>query len=276
MIFTKMHGIGNDFIVISDNNSREWETVAVEMCDRHFGVGADGILVVEKSEIADSKMLIYNSDGSQAEMCGNGIRCFAKYLYDTGIVRQDIMRIETLDGIKEISINTDNGDVTGIRVNMDKPVFNAGSIPLNMNKDRIVNEMIEVDGAIYNITSMLMGVPHTVLFVDDVMNYDINTVGKKIEHSKLFPKRTNVNFVEIVNRNEFRVRTWERGAGATLACGTGTCASLVACVLNGKTDNNALTHLPGGDLLIDWDSSGYVYMTGPAETVFTGEYKNIP
>jgi len=277
MLFTKMHGLGNDFIIIEEDNilGLDYSLIAEKMCDRHFGVGADGILIVCKSDIADSKMLIYNSDGSQAEMCGNGIRCFAKYLYDKKLVCSDTILIETLDGVKEIKIETDGTIVKNVRVNMGIPCFNPPSIPVNIDTDAVVNTPIDIDGETYYITSMLMGVPHTILFVDSIDENVIVTLGSKIEKSKYFPKKTNVNFVRVVNENEFFVRTWERGAGPTLACGTGTCASLVACALNGKTKRKATAHLPGGDMTVEWTPNGEVYMKGPADTVFTGEFTGI-
>lgn len=274
MKFTKMHGLGNDFIVIEAiKDGTDYNSLAKKMCDRHFGIGGDGILVVEESDTADSKMLIYNSDGSQAEMCGNGIRCFAKYLYDNGFVKKDIINIDTLDGIKKIEVETEGALVKRVKVNMGSPSFKPEAVPVNLDGDMVIGRNVNIEGEEYTITSMMMGVPHTVLFLDDIESIDIETVGKKIEHSKLFPKKTNVNFVKVIGPDEFIVRTWERGAGATLACGTGTCASLIACALNNKTGRKALAHLRSGELLIEWSDSGDVYMTGPAETVFTGEYE---
>lgn len=274
MLFTKMHGLGNDFILIEEKSilGLDYRKLAEKMCDRHFGVGADGILIVGKSDIADSKMHIYNSDGSLAEMCGNGIRCFAKYLYEKKLIDKDIVRIETLDGVKEIRIEADGNIVKNVCVNMGVPGFTPVSIPADFDTDTVINNPVEIDGEIHYITSMLMGVPHTILFVDSLDDNQIVSLGSKIEKSKYFPKKTNVNFVKVLSRTEFYVRTWERGAGPTLACGTGTCASLVACVLNGKTERKATAHLSGGDMFVEWSESSEVYMTGPAETIFTGEY----
>lgn len=274
MILTKMQGLGNDFIIFEDfNNSySNYEEIAIKLCDRHFGIGADGILVVKKSLNADSKMLIFNSDGSQAEMCGNGIRCFAKYLFEKGIVRDNIMRVETINGIKTISLEIDGEVVSKLNVNMGHPEFKACLIPSIIDKEQIVNENIVINNDRYNVTSLLLGVPHTILFVDDLNTEYIRKVGPQIEKSCYFPHGTNVNFVKVLNRMEFKVITWERGAGLTLACGTGACASLAACALNGKTEKRAIAHLPGGEMTIEWDEYGNIQMTGPAENVFTVEY----
>ncbi|KPU43988.1 diaminopimelate epimerase [Oxobacter pfennigii] len=272
MLFTKMHGLGNDFIVIEDNgmDDNDYSTLASKLCHRHFGIGADGILVVKKSEIADSKMLIFNSDGSQAEMCGNGLRCYAKYLYDNNVVRKNPMTIDTLDGVKKVLIEEKNNEANKVQINMGKPILEPSVIPANFTEN-IINTKITADGEEFQITSMLMGVPHTIVFVEDFDNTDFEGIGKRIENSSYFPKKTNVNFVKVMNGKEFKIRTWERGAGLTLACGTGACAALVACALNNKTGKEALAHLAGGDLHIIWDDSNDVYMTGPAITVFKGE-----
>lgn len=274
MFFTKMQGTGNDFIIIEDLNCdiKDYSGAARVLCDRHFGIGADGLLIVNKSDTADGKMLIYNSDGSQAEMCGNGVRCFAKYLYDRHISEKDMVTIETLDGIKSIQLIMDKGSVTGARVNMGRPELDPAAVPVLMDGEKTVERRIMVGEDEYTITSMRMGVPHTVVFVENVDAVDAGTIGSKIEKSRYFPEGTNVNFVEVLNDEEIRVRTWERGAGLTLACGTGACASLVACVLNGKALRKATAHVPGGDLVIEWSDSGDVFMTGPCKTVFTGEY----
>lgn len=274
MFFEKMHGLGNDFIVFEDlyDSNKDYSIMAKSMCDRHFGIGADGILVVKNSDIADSRMLIYNSDGSQAEMCGNGIRCFAKYVYEKSIVRKNDISVETLDGIKKVQVVNSSDESFLAKVNMGKPDINADAVPVVTAKGRVINEPISVNGQRYMITSLLMGVPHTIIFVDDIDNITIEKTGSAIEKSQYFPRGTNVNFVRVDGTDEFTIRTWERGAGATLACGTGTCASLVACALNGKTGRAATAHLSGGDLLIEWSDDGCVYMTGPAETAYRGEY----
>lgn len=274
MEFAKMQGNGNDFIVIDDREDRyeDYGGMALKMCDRHFGIGADGILIVKKSTSADSKMLIYNSDGSQAEMCGNGIRCFAKYLFDRGIVTKKIINVETLDGIKTIQIENEDEDNFSVKVNMGKPEFSPDMIPAVIPGDRVVNMPVCIGGENYSITSMLMGVPHTVVFTDKIASCEAEREGRIISESSLFPRKTSVNFVNVINRDEIDIKTLERGAGLTLACGTGACASLVACVLNGKTGKKVRAHLLGGDLSIELADDGNVYMTGGAREVFKGEY----
>lgn len=274
MFFTKMHGLGNDFIVIDGRNLRgvDYSKAAAFLCNRNFGIGADGILVVEDSKVGDSRMRIFNSDGSEAEMCGNGIRCFAKYLYDNKLVTKEVMSIETMDGVKEVYLEIDECmRAKSVRVNMGKPLFSPADIPALLKVDKIIDEPVSIEGYKYHITSMLVGVPHTVVFVEDIDKFDIAGHGRRIEKSNIFPKGTNVNFVQVVSSSDFIVRTWERGAGLTLACGTGTCASLAACALMGFTRREALAHLGGGDMYIEWVESGELYMTGPAVTVFTGE-----
>lgn len=273
MLFTKMHGLGNDFVLFDDTDGSydDYGDIAKRICDRHFGVGADGILVVKNSDIADARMLIFNSDGSQAEMCGNGIRCFAKHIYERAGRRKDVLHIETLDGIKTVEVMKDGGDTFLAKVNMGRPDTAAGDVPVATERERVINERICVDGKVIAITSLLIGVPHTVIFVTDIDESIVESVGRSIEKSGYFPRGTNVDFVRVDGRGEFTIRTWERGAGATLACGTGVCASLVACVMNGKTENAAAAHLYGGDMMVEWASDGCVYMTGPAVTVYRGE-----
>lgn len=246
--------------------------MALKMCDRHFGIGADGILIVKNSSSCDSMMLVYNSDGSQAEMCGNGIRCFAKYLFDRGITKKEIVNIETLNGVKIIEIESKNGVACSIKVNMGKPEFSPDMIPAVIPGSKIVNMPVCINGENYSITSMLMGVPHTVVFTENISSSEAERAGRIISESSLFPRKTNVNFVNVISRDEINVKTLERGAGLTLACGTGACASVAACVLNGKTGNRVKVHLPGGNLNIEWADDGNVYMSGSAEEVFKGEY----
>lgn len=279
MHFTKMQGLGNDFIVINDMEDKfsDYSSMALRMCDRHFGIGGDGLLVVKKSSVADTKMLIFNSDGSEAEMCGNGIRCFARFVVDNGYVKGGECFIETLDGVKKVNIISEMGKVTGVRVNMGTPKLSHDMIPANINtKDgTIVNESIVVADKKYTITSLSMGVPHTIIFVDDTKNIDAAHIGRQIERCRYFPQGTNVNFANVLDRGRLEVITWERGAGLTLACGTGACASLVAGVLNNKSDRKAQVRLPGGSMLVEWADSGEVYMTGSAEYSFVGEYSYI-
>jgi diaminopimelate epimerase len=275
MLFTKMHGAGNDFIVINDIDDRykNLGSMSKIMCDRHFGIGADGLMIVKKSSAADYFMLLYNSDGSQAEMCGNGIRCFAKFLYDNGLINKKTVSVETPDGIKHIEINIGQDLTFNARVNMGKPELNPRLIPANFNTDRVVNMPVSINGQEYSITSMLMGVPHTVIFADDVNDEEAVRTGKLIGESIYFPRKSNVNFVKVKNSGEIYVKTMERGAGLTLACGTGTCASLVACVLNNLTGREVRAHLPGGDISVSWEEDGSIYMYGPAVTVYQGQYE---
>lgn len=276
MLFSKMHGLGNDFIVIDARGKEDidYNSLAKRMCHRHIGVGADGILLVLDSKLADIRMRIINSDGSEAEMCGNGIRCFSKYVFERGIVKKDKFKVETLAGIIEPElILNEYGLVEKVKVNMGKPSFKRKDIPMQGDPESdAINTSIEVDGKEYKITSLLMGVPHTVLFVDDVEKVDIYTLGPKIEKHEVFPRKTNVNFVQVIDKNNIKVRTWERGAGATFACGTGSCASVIASNLNSFTEKKVNVHLYFGTLEIEWQDDGTVFMTGPAEEVFVGEY----
>ena len=276
MLFSKMHGLGNDFIVIDARGKEDldYNNLAKRMCHRYIGVGADGLLLVLDSDVADIRMRIINSDGSEAEMCGNGIRCFSKYVFERGIVKKDKFRVETLAGIIEPElILNEYGLVEKVKVNMGKPSLKRKDIPMQGDPESdAINTSIEVDGKEYKITSLLMGVPHTVLFVDDVEKVDIYTLGPKIERHEAFPRKTNVNFVQVIDKNNIKVRTWERGAGATFACGTGSCASVIAANLNGLTERKANVHLYFGTLEIEWQEDGTVFMTGPAEEVFVGEY----
>ena len=266
-----MQGTGNDFILFTDFENlylnKEAE-VAIKLCDRHFGIGADGILIVRKSEIADIEMVIINADGSYAGMCGNGIRCFAKYVWDNNIVKKDIISIETGDGVKLAYITSDNKEVSQVTINMGVPSFDPAKIPASCHEE-IENLNIVAKGINYKINSMLMGVPHTVIFGE---LKDLPTEnGANIEKHDLFPKGTNVNFCQIYDREHIRVETWERGAGATLACGTGCCASVVAANKLKLVSEKVQVKVPGGSLLIELKADG-VYMTGAAVTVFTTEF----
>jgi diaminopimelate epimerase len=271
MEFVKMHGNGNDFIVIEDLNydyvGKE-STLAKELCDRNFGIGADGILLVRKSETADIKMDIINSDGSYASMCGNGVRCFAKYIWDKEIIKKSVITVETGDGVKTAYLTTENDEVKSVKIYMGTPVFTPSLIPA-LYDEEIINKTILVNSKNYNITTMLLGVPHTVI-MGSLDTFDVEE-GKYIENDTMFPQRTNVNFCEILDRDNVKVKTWERGAGATLACGTGTCASVVAANKLGYVSEAVNAKLPGGYLFIEIKDDG-VYMTGPAVTVFEGRY----
>jgi len=279
MKFTKMHGIGNDYIYIDcfQEDVENPEELAIRLSDRHFGIGGDGIILILPSVVADCRMDMYNADGSRGKMCGNGIRCVAKYLFDQGMVEDANIRIETQSGIKNIKLNLRNGSLADITVDMGKPVLIPESIPVHWTgtgagpSDRIIAETIDVGGQPVSVTCVSMGNPHTILFVDDVATAPVETLGRQIETLAMFPDCTNVEFIERVDDSTIRMRVWERGSGETLACGTGACASVVACVLNGKTKRNVCVKLTGGDLMISWDEkTGSVFMTGPAKKVFTG------
>lgn len=270
--FQKMHGLGNDFILLNEIDPLKYNlnALALRLCDRHQGIGADGIILILPSDKADMKMRIINSDGSEANMCGNGIRCYAKYVYDNHITSAKTFTIETGAGIMIPELIVEDGKVLFVKVNMGVPVLERSFIPMTGSPGNVLDEPIQLSGKEYRITSMLMGVPHTMVFVDSTNDTDIVAIGKEIEQHPLFPQKTNVNFVEVINDREIKVRTWERGAGSTLACGTGSCASAVASFLNGKTGKEVTVHLSLGDLLIEW-IDGTVYMTGTASHVFEGE-----
>jgi len=272
--FVKMHGAGNDFIVVDllqKDLGVDLSKLSVRMCDRNFGVGADGLLLVMPSASADYRMRLINRDGTEAEMCGNGIRVFAKYLFDRGMVGENA-QIETLAGIKRIHLEVDGKKAVGATVNMGSPKLDAKEIPVVGYKGRVISRPLEVDGSIYEITCVNMGNPHCVIFMESVEHVPVEKLGPKIEVHPTFPQRTNVEFVQILSPSELVMRVWERGAGMTLACGTGACSSVVAGVLNGKCGRCATVHLPGGDLRIEWREDNNLYMTGPAVEVYTGTY----
>ena len=274
MNFTKWQGCGNDFILIDclKQPLADYGAFAKRVCDRHYGIGGDGILVVLPSDLADFRMRIFNTDGSEAEMCGNGIRCFARYLYDNGITSKKKFTVETGAGILVPEIVETDGKVTGVRVDMGEPVLEAGKIPMvGYGSNRVVNEPVEVAGRSWHITGVSMGNPHCVVFVDDIKTTPIEEVGPIFETQERYPKKTNTEFVQVLDRSHMRMRVWERGAAITLACGTGACATLTAAVLNGLTDRKAEIQLDGGKLLIEWDErDNHLYMTGPAELSFAG------
>lgn len=279
MKFAKVHGLGNDFVILNCleeagviPESRYGE-IAVELCNRNFGIGADGIMLIQPSEQADIRMRIINSDGSEAEMCGNGIRCFARYVYEHQIVEKPVMTVETLAGIMVPRIMLDgSGQVTGVEVDMNAPVLEKPEIPM-IGEGKAIAEQIQIEDQTFAITAVSMGNPHCIIFVEDVESFPIEYWGPRIERSAYFPRKTNVEFVQVYNDHEVRMRVWERGAAVTLACGTGACATTVACVLNGKTGRSIQLHLDGGDLLVRWDEvTNHLYMTGPAVEVFQGDY----
>jgi diaminopimelate epimerase len=275
MRFTKMQGCGNDYVYVdcfSQPFPKNPGALSRAMSDRHFGIGSDGLILICPSELADARMRMYNVDGSEAEMCGNGIRCVAKYLYDHGIVRKPTLRIETGRGVLVLDLDINGGVVRRVRVDMGEPILDAARIPTTLPGNPPANATLAVDGQTYSVTCISMGNPHCIQFVDDVDRSPVTTVGPQIERDAHFPQRTNVEFVQILSRGELRMRVWERGSGETWACGTGACAVAVASALTNRTDRRVLAHLRGGDLQLDWDSDGRIYMTGPAVEVFSGEW----
>lgn len=274
MKFTKMHGIGNDYVYVNcfKESIKNPAEVSKFVSDRHFGIGSDGLILISPSAKADFRMNIYNADGSQAEMCGNGIRCVAKYVYDYGLTDKTEISVETLAGIKYLKLHVENGKVATVEVNMGAPILEAKEIPVTVDESPVVNVPVEVNGKTYHMTCVSMGNPHAIIFMDNVKDLDIEAVGPFFENHTVFPKRTNTEFVEVLNRNTVNMRVWERGSDETLACGTGACATTVACILNNKTEDEVTVHLLGGDLKIRWDrEANQVYMTGPATVVFDGE-----
>ena len=275
MQFTKMHGIGNDYVYVNcfEQTVAHPEDLAPVISDRHFGVGSDGLILICPSTQADLRMRVFNADGSEAEMCGNGIRCVAKYAYEHGLSDKNPMRIETGNGTLTIDLTVENNKVAAARVNMGQPILEASKIPVAIDDTRAINYQIEIVGLPMIMTCVSMGNPHAVFFVDGLANLAIEKLGPQIENDPLFPQRINVHWAQIISRNELTMRTWERGAGVTLACGTGASAVCVAAVLTDRTDRQILAHLPGGDLQLEWSAQdNCVYMTGPATEVFTGSW----
>ena len=281
MDFAKMHGLGNDYVVVDGFREKLDEQalpgIARRLCDRHFGIGSDGLILVLPSRVANVRMRMFNPDGSEAEMCGNGIRCFGKFVHDREISRENPLSVETLAGVKTLKLSIEGGLVVSSRVDMGQPRLRRGEIPMSDpprgtagRTEQVIGEPIKVGAKRFEATCVSMGNPHCVIFVDDVDHFPVESIGPIIEHHRLFPQRTNVEFVQVLNAKEIRVRVWERGAGITPACGTGACASVVASSLNDRTDRKVTVHLPGGDLHVEWLGDGRVMMTGPAEEVFTG------
>ena len=276
MKFTKMHGIGNDYIYIDcfketvDNESE----AAIKLSDRHFGVGGDGLILIKKGTQADFEMVMYNPDGTRAEMCGNAIRCVARYVYDKGYIKGTEFSIESMGKVKYITLTVENNAVKYVRVDMGAPVLKAADVPVVSDSDKVINKEITVDSKKFNMTCVSMGNPHAVMFIDKSPNeFELEHFGPLFENNKIFPNRVNAEFARVTDRKNIDMRVWERGTGETLACGTGTCATVVAAILNGYVDNEVTVHLLGGDLQIYWsgDENDSVIMTGPAEYVFTGE-----
>ncbi|MGN0142250.1 MAG: diaminopimelate epimerase [Roseburia sp.] len=274
MKFTKMHGCGNDYVYVNcfEEKVENPGELAIRVSDRHFGIGSDGLILICPSKQADFRMRMYNADGSEGEMCGNGIRCVAKYVYDHGMTDKTEISVETGAGIKYLTLTVEQGKVSLVKVDMGEPILVPAQIPVDVSGERMVNEPVTVDGTEWRMTCVSMGNPHAVVFVPDTKSLDLEKLGPHFEHHKIFPRRTNTEFVQLLGRNEINMRVWERGSGETLACGTGTCASVMACILNGYTDHEVLVHLLGGDLRITYEEkSNHIFMTGPATTVFEGE-----
>ncbi len=274
--FTKMHGCGNDYVYVNcmERMIDNPEEVSRFVSDRHFGIGSDGLILICPSDIADFRMAMYNADGSEGEMCGNGSRCIAKYVYEHGMTDKQQISLETKSGIKYLDLTIDDGKVSLVKVNMGAPVLEPSQIPVITGTDSstFINQPLSVCGTEYMVTCVSMGNPHAVVFVEDTNRFDIRKYGPAFENHSAFPDKINTEFVQVLGRKEINMRVWERGSGETLACGTGTCAAVVACVLNGKTDDEVTVHLAGGDLFIKYcQKEGTVWMTGPAVTVFEGE-----
>jgi diaminopimelate epimerase len=276
MRFTKMQGAGNDYIYVNcfqETVPPQLAALARQMSDRHFGIGADGLILIEPSDVADARMRMFNADGSEAEMCGNGIRCLAKYVYDYGICRRDNLKIETGAGTLSLDLQTDGDRVVRVRVDMGQPIVDAARIPTTLAGPTVVDREIEVGDRNLSVTCVSMGNPHCVIFVDEINDDLVLGWGPRIETDARFPSRVNVEFVQVASATEVRQRTWERGSGETLACGTGASAVCVAGVLTGRTQRKILNHLSGGDLELEWrESDNRVYMTGPAVEVFSGDW----
>ena len=285
--FTKMHGCKNDYLYIdcTKNELINPAKVSVKLSDRHTGIGSDGIILICPSSVADFRMRIFNADGSEAEMCGNGIRCVGKYVYDFGLTKNEEVRIETgvrtkeeeatgiipENRIKILKLKIEEGKVVSATVDMGKPILTPSEIPVISDKDKFINEAVNVDGKDWHLTCISMGNPHAVTFVDDTGSLNLPEIGPKFEFNKIFPNRTNTEFIKVISRNEIEMRVWERGSGETLACGTGACASAYAAMLNDLADDEVRVHLLGGDLIIKYDrNTDYIFMTGPCETVFSG------
>ena len=276
MKFTKMQGLGNDYVYVNcfKEKIEDPSALAVRISDRHFGVGSDGLILINPSKVADCEMEMYNADGSRGEMCGNGIRCVGKYMYDYGLTDKEAISVETLAGIKYLQFFIENGKVVKVKVDMGSPILTPAEIPVVAEGERAVDEPIVVDGTEYRMTCISMGNPHAIVYVDDVKNLPIEKIAPSFEKHERFPNRVNTEFVRVIDRHTVQMRVWERGSGETLACGTGACAVAVSSILNGLVDRNqpVTVKLLGGDLNIFWDESDdQVYMTGPATTVFDGE-----
>ena len=274
MLFVKMHGLGNDYVYVdcTKENLENPSKIARRISDRHFGVGSDGLILIKPSDTADFTMEMYNADGSRGEMCGNGIRCVGKFVYDQGLTEKTELQVETLAGIKELKLFVEQGQVQSVRVDMGAPVLRAADVPVISQKEQVIAEPIHAGNAVYRMTCVSMGNPHAVVFVENVEDLNLEELGPQFEGNPCFPNRVNTEFIQVLDENRIRMRVWERGSGETLACGTGACAAVVASVLNGFTKDRVTVELLGGGLEIEWDRKrDTVFMTGPASTVFHGE-----
>lgn len=274
MKFTKMQGLGNDYVYVNclKEKIENPPEMARKVSNRNFGIGSDGLIMINPSKVADFEMEMYNADGSRSEMCGNGIRCVGKYVYDYGLTEKTHISVETLAGIKYLDFTVEDGKVKLVKVDMGSPMLVPANIPIVSDRERVIDEPIMVNGTKYHMTGVSMGNPHAVVYVEDVRGLDIEKIGPAFENHERFPNRVNTEFVKVIDRNTVEMRVWERGSGETMACGTGACAVAVACVLNGLTEDKVTVKLLGGDLFIEWDKeTDKVYMTGPAEVTFDGE-----
>ena len=274
MKFTKMQGLGNDYVYVNcfKETIENPPEMAKKVSNRNFGIGSDGLIMINPSDVADFEMEMYNADGSRSEMCGNGIRCVGKYVYDYGLTEKEHISVETLAGIKYLDLTVEDGKVKLVKVDMGNPELVPANIPIVADGDRVIDEPINVNGTEYRMTGVSMGNPHAVVYVEDVKGLDIEKIGPAFENHERFPNRVNTEFVKVLDQNTVEMRVWERGSGETMACGTGACAVAVACILNGLTEDKVTVKLLGGDLQIEWDKDAdKVYMTGPAEVSFDGE-----
>lgn len=274
MKFTKMQGLGNDYVYVNcfKETIENPPEMAKKVSNRNFGIGSDGLIMINPSDVADFEMEMYNADGSRSEMCGNGIRCVGKYVYDYGLTEKEHISVETLAGIKYLDLTVEDGKVKLVKVDMGSPELVPENIPIVADGNRVIDEPINVNGTEYRMTGVSMGNPHAVVYVEDVKGLDIETIGPAFENHERFPNRVNTEFVKVLDRNTVEMRVWERGSGETMACGTGACAVAVACILNGFTEDKVTVKLLGGDLQIEWDKEAdKIYMTGPAEVSFDGE-----
>lgn len=274
MKFTKMQGLGNDYVYVNcfKETIENPPEMAKKVSNRNFGIGSDGLIMINPSDVADFEMEMYNADGSRSEMCGNGIRCVGKYVYDYGLTEKEHISVETLAGIKYLDLTVEDGKVKLVKVDMGSPELVPENIPIVADGNRVIDEPINVNGTEYRMTGVSMGNPHAVVYVEDVKGLDIEKIGPAFENHERFPNRVNTEFVKVLDRNTVEMRVWERGSGETMACGTGACAVAVACILNGLTEDKVTVKLLGGDLQIEWDKEAdKIYMTGPAEVSFDGE-----